>query len=88
MSTVNTLTTERQETVKQIIADTLHELVPTTSLEDWLTHVNENIHDPVKFFAGNGEGLNEYNAFVRANDRDTYERNQKRKKQQQQLRSR
>lgn len=62
------------EAVKKMIAVVCHELRPSVPLEEWEKHVNANIHDAKAFFAGNGEGLAEYESFVRTHDKDAYRR--------------
>lgn len=62
-------------TSAKIMAQSMHELNPARTPDEWEKHILENAHDPKKFFGANTVGLSEYEAFVRSHDADTYKRN-------------
>lgn len=67
-------TVPKQEVTAGILAQVLFELNPARTVEEWLDHVKKHGNNPKAFFNGNGEGLEEYNAFVRTYDKDTHDR--------------
>lgn len=67
-------TAPKKEVTAKMLATTLHELNPARTVEQWLDHVNKTGNDPKAFFNGNGEGLAEYEGFVRTFDKDTHDR--------------
>lgn len=69
-----TTTPDKITVTNEILADTLHELNPSRSREEWLDHVRKNGHNPDAFWGTNGEGKAEYDAFVRTYDKDTHEK--------------
>lgn len=69
----NTLT--QNEITTKILAQTLFELSPTLNLDEWEDYIRKNGKDPKAFFASNGEGLEEYNRFVKLYDKDKHARN-------------
>lgn len=74
-----TKTMPKQEVTTKILAQTLHDLNPSRSVQEWEEHVKKTGNDPKAFFAGNGEGLEEYLAFTRTYDKDIHDRNTKSK---------
>lgn len=67
------MTTQIQVTNK-ILADVLHDLNPTRTREEWEDHIAKTGHDPKAFFGSNGEGLAEYEAFVRMFDKEAFKK--------------
>lgn len=67
-------TAPKKEVTAGILAQVLYELNPARSVEQWKEHIQKTGNDPKAFFAGNGEGLEEYNSFVRTYDKDTHDR--------------
>ena len=65
----------KMQTKKEILAVVLHELNPALTTEQWMEHIEKTAHDPKQFFGNNGQGYEEYQAFVSTYDKD------KRKKQ-------
>lgn len=61
----------------KILASVMHELNPARSVEEWMQHIKQHGNNPKAFFGDNGEGLAEYEAFVRTYDKETHLRNQK-----------
>lgn len=67
------------EATKQMLAQVLCDFSnPQTEAEKdehfkmWMDHIEKTKDNPAAFFAGNGEGLKEYQAFTATNDRDKY----------------
>lgn len=71
--------TDKTIVSSKILAQVLHDLNPSKSVDEWEKHVNSTGDDPKDFFNGNGEGLEEYERFVKQYDKDIHERNKKRK---------
>lgn len=76
----------KEQVNNRIMAKSLHELNPARTEAEWLEHVEKNGHDPVKFFNGNVEGLQEYNTFVSSYDKDKYEQQQRIRRQREERR--
>lgn len=70
---------DKIEIASGVLADVLYELNPSKSKEEWLEHINKTGGNPKAFFGDNVEGLNEYQAFIKSFDKDTYDMNKKRK---------
>ena len=68
------------EVSAKIMGQVLHELNPARSVEEWTEHVNKTGNDPKAFFNGNGEGLEEYNAFISNYDKDKRDRQLKKRR--------
>lgn len=66
--------TAQIQVTNKILADVLHDLNPTRSREEWEEHIAKNGHSPAAFFGSNGEGLAEYEAFVRMFDKDAFKK--------------
>jgi DNA/RNA-binding domain of Phe-tRNA-synthetase-like protein len=49
---------------EKILATVLHEIDSSRTVAEWLKHIQDNGHDPAKFFGTNAAGLAEYNQFV------------------------
>lgn len=62
------------EVSKKLLAATLFDLNPGRTVEEWEKYIEENGHDPKKFFGTNGEGYNEYIAFTSTYDMDKHKR--------------
>lgn len=69
-----TKTATKAEVSAGILAQVLFDLNPARTVEQWKEHIKKTANDPKAFFEGNGEGYEEYNAFVRTYDKDTHDR--------------
>ena len=67
-------TKTKQEITAGVMAQVLHDLNPARTVEQWKEHVIKHGNDPKAFFGENGEGLAEYEAFIRTYDKDTHAR--------------
>lgn len=63
-----------------ILAQSIHELNPSRSIEEWQEYINKNGNDPKAFFGNNKQGLEEYENFCRTYDKDNHNRKMKRKR--------
>lgn len=63
---------EEKEKAEKVLAHILYETNSSATKNEWLHHVMETGEEPEKFFAGNAEGLAQYNIFVKQFDKDRY----------------
>lgn len=72
-----TTKTPVEDVTIQLLSQIIHDLNPGRSLQEWEEHVRKTCGNPKDFFGDNGEGYNEYLAFVSTFDKNKKKRNSK-----------